>query len=185
MAAHQKHPLRPLTAAEQTALERICRADSERRDVARRAAALLAVHAGHSFRAAARIAGFTTGASVAHIVQRFNQHGLAALGIAAGRGPKPRYDAAARSAIVALVRQPPDRQTDGTALWSLTTLQRRFRQHDPQFATLGRTTIHRVLRAAGYRSQRTRSWCPTGMAKRVRKEGVVLVSDPETEEKKA
>jgi hypothetical protein len=124
MAAHQKQPLRPLTAAEQATLERICRAESERRDVARRAAALLAVHAGHSFSTAARATGFTVGDSVAQLVQRFNQHGLAALGIAAGRGPKPRYDAAARSAIVAVVQAPPDRQTDGTAVWSLTTLQR-------------------------------------------------------------
>jgi hypothetical protein len=62
--------------------------------------------------------------------------------------------------------------------------KRRLRERDSRFATLGRTTVHRVLRAAGYRPQRTRSWCPTGMAKRVRKEGIVLVTDPETEEKK-
>jgi hypothetical protein len=41
-----------------------------------------------------------------------------------------------------------------------------------------------VLHEAGYRYQRTRTWCRTGYALRVRKSGTVTVSDPKTLEKK-
>lgn len=49
---------------------------------------------------------------------------------------------------------------------------------------IGATTIKEVLYQAGYSYQRTRSWCPTGSALRKRKEGVVIVTDPDLEEKK-
>lgn len=46
-------------------------------------------------------------------------------------------------------------------------------------------TIHRVRLEAGYTYQQSRTWCPTGTAERVRKEGVVVVHDPQTEGKTA
>jgi len=184
MPAHQTTTLRPLTADEQRTLERIVRATSERHDYQQRATALLAVAAGSSFATAARQAGWTTGASVRKLIQRFNSRGLAALAIAPGRGPKLRYDQAARTDLTTLVATPPDRHTDGTAVWSLTTLARAA-QRRPHLAHIGRSTIRRMLQASGVSYQRTRSWCPTGTAKRVRKAGIVVVSDPETEEKKA
>jgi len=49
---------------------------------------------------------------------------------------------------------------------------------------VGATTIRRVLRDAGSSYQRTRTWCPTGTARRKRKAGVVRVVDPRTEEKR-
>ena len=184
MPAHQKTTLRPLTANERDTLERIERARSERRDYQQRAIALLAVARGSSFAAAARQAGWTTGASVRALIQRFNARGLVALAIAPGRGPKPRYDQDARAALTDLVATPPDRQTDGTASWSLTTLARAA-QRQPRLGPIGRSTIRRILQASGVSYQRTRSWCPTGTAKRVRKEGIVVVTDPELAEKKA
>jgi transposase len=163
-------------------LQRIAQATSERVDRVRRAAALLAVAAGEPFAAAARQAGFRSGTAVALLVQRFNQQGMAAVSIAAGRGHKARYDAAARARIVARAQRAPDRREDGTATWSLSTLQRTLRREG--FPTLGATTIRRVLEEAGSSYQRSRTWCPTGTAQRKRKAGVVTVVDPRTEEKR-
>src|SRR5205814_1126494 len=50
-------------------------------------------------------------------------------------------------------------------------------------ATVGTSTIRRVVQRAGSSYQRTRTWCPTGTALRKRKAGVVRVVDPHTEQK--
>jgi transposase len=86
--------------------------------------------------------------------------------------------------VVALAQEQPRRREDQTATWSLSTLRRRLRQ-EPDLGRLGTSTMRRVLQDAGSSYQRTRTWCPTGTALRKRKEGVVQVSDPETEVKKA
>lgn len=184
MPAHQKVPLRPLFAREEQELARIVKATSERQDRARRAQAILAVAAGQPFTQAAATAGFHSGDSVAQLVARFNQHGLAALDIAPGRGRRMQYDSAARARIVQKVQAPPDRTQDGTATWSLVLLERALRTEHPQFAHLGATTIRRILYEADYTYQRTRTWCPTGTAQRKRKAGVVTVVDPEAALKK-
>ena len=182
MASPQKEALRPVTAEERAALEHSVRASSERVDRVRRAQALLAVEQGLPFAQAARRAGFRSGSAVAKLVGRFNRQGLDVLAIAAGRGRRPTYDLAARARIVATAQQGPDRRRDGTATWSLSTLQRRLRRE--AFPTLGATTVRRVLEAAGSSYQRTRTWCPTGTALRKRKAGVVTVVDPRTEVKR-
>jgi len=181
MAAAQKAPLRMLSATEQQALEQIARASSERADHVRRARVLLAVAAGARFTGAAATAGYRSGDSVAHLVARFNARGLAALRIAGGRGRLAMYDTAARAQVVARAQQPPQREVDGTGTWSLTTLQRAVQREG---LPMSRSTIARVLRAAGSTPQRSRTWCPTGTALRKRKSGVVQVTDPQTEEKK-
>jgi transposase len=182
MGTPQKEPLRAITASERRALERVSRATSERVDRVRRARALLAVADGKPFAPAARQAGFRSGAAVAALVRRFNRNELAALTIASGRGRKPTYDKQARSRIVARAQRPPDRREDGTATWSLSTLERRLRRDG--LAKVGATTIRRVLHEAGASYQRTRTWCPTGTAQRQRKSGAVTVVDPQTEEKR-
>src|SRR5215208_5965548 len=101
MAAMQKERVRPLTMAEQRELKRIAKASSERVDRVKRATAVLAVAGGQSFSAAARAAGFRSPGAVTYLVRRFNQVGLGALKIAAGRGRRPTYDAVARARIVA------------------------------------------------------------------------------------
>jgi transposase len=182
MGPVQKEPLRAMTAAERAALERMAAATSERVDRGRRATVLLAVARGQAYRSAARAAGLRSGTTVADLVARFNRQGLAALGIAPGRGRRRTYTAAERARIVATAQRAPDRRTDGTATWSLSTLQRTLRQQ--RLPYLGASTIRRVLHAAGSSYQRTRTWCPTGTAQRKRKTGVMTVVDPQTEEKR-
>ncbi len=182
MATMQKERLRPLILAEQRELMRITKASSERLDRVRRATALLAVARGRGFLPAAREAGLRSGTTVGNLVGRFNRDGLAALRIAAGRGRRSTYDTAARARIVATAQRPPDRRTDGTATWSLRTLERTLRRAG--LPRLGATTIRRILREAGSSYQRTRTWCPTGTAQRKRRAGVVQVVDPKTEEKR-
>ncbi len=182
MATMQKERLRPLTIAEQREMKGIVKASSERVDRVRRATALLAVVGGQTFAAAAEAAGYRSPQAVTYLVRRFNQVGLEALEIAAGRGRRPTYGAAARARIVATAQRSPDRKVDGTATWSLSTLERALRREG--LPRVGATTIRRVLRDAGSSYQRTRTWCPTGTAQRKRKSGVVQVVDPRTEEKR-
>jgi transposase len=164
-------------------LTRVSKATSARWDHVRRAHALLAVAAHQSFTGAARTAGFRSSSTIPALITRFNAGGLTALAVAPGRGRTPTYDAATRQRILARAQQPPDRKQDGTATWSLHTLQSALRASAPDLVHLGATTIRRVLHAVGYAYQRTRTWCPTGTAHRVRKEGVVTVYDPHTAEK--
>ena len=148
----------------------------------RRASALLAVAHTGVFIHAAREAGLHSGTTVADLVARFDRHGLAAVRIADGRGRRPSYNASARAQIVATAQRQPDRRTDGTATWSLSTLQRSLRRAG--LPHVGTSTIRRVLQDAGSSYQRTRTWCPTGTAQRKRKSGVVTVVDPNTERKR-
>jgi transposase len=174
--------LRDLTEAERAHLAALVRATSERADVRQRAVALLAVAEGQSYEAAAHRAGYAQGYTVSRLVQRVNVRGLAALEMAPGRGRKPTYSAAERQQILDTLQQPPERATDQSATWSLTLLQRRLRANGlPQ---VSRDTVHRTLQHAGYSWQRTRTWCPTGTARRKRKAGVVTVVDPAAERKK-
>ena len=182
MVAMQKERLRPLTAAEERELRVIAKASSERVDRMQRATALLAVADGETFASAARAAGYRSIGAVTYLVRRFNRVGLGALGIAAGRGRRPTYGATARAQIVATAQRPPERKVDGTATWSLSTLERTVRREG--LPRVGATTIRRVLHDAGSSYQRTRTWCPTGTALRKRKAGVVQVVDPPTEEKR-
>src|SRR5215216_6433300 len=182
MGAMQKERLRPLTMAEQGELKTVVKASSERVDRVKRATAVLAVAGGQSFAAAARAAGYRSPQAVTYLVRRFNRVGLGASEIAAGRGRRPTYDAVARARIVATAPRPPDRKADGTATWSLSTLERTLRREG--LPGVGATTIRRVLRDAGSSYQRTRTWCPTGTAQRKRKAGAVRMVDPQTEEKR-
>jgi hypothetical protein len=82
---------------------------------------------------------------------------------------------------------PPDldnREQDGTATWSLATLQRALQRAPDGLPQVSCYPIWVVLRDSGWRWQRNRSWCPTGTALRKRKTGVVLVHDPDTAAKK-
>lgn len=182
MAGVQKHPLRALTPQEEQELQRVAKATSERLDVVKRARALLKVRAGQCFTDAAREAGYKSGDSISQLVDRFNQQGLWALFIAPGRGRKVTYTNAQRARIVQEVQRVPDREEDGTATWSLSTLERALRKEAlPQ---VGATTIRQVLHEAGFAFGKTRTWCPTGTALRKRKAGTVTVQDPAAPEKK-
>ncbi len=175
------HPLRAMTQEEEQTLQRLVKATSERVDVIKRARALLGVQAGKSYTQAAQEAGYKSGDSVSQLVERFNEQGLTALLIAAGRGRKPTYTVEQRQRMLQEFKRTPEREADQTASWSLMTLRNALRREAlPQ---VGVSTIREVLHEAGYRFGKTRTWCPTGTALRVRKAGTVTVEDPKAEEK--
>ena len=70
MTRRQEDPLRPLTAEERGALERLSRASSEPASHVARAQLVLAVAGGRSFTAAARGVGRRSGDAVARLVAR-------------------------------------------------------------------------------------------------------------------
>jgi transposase len=185
MTRRQKDPLRLLTPDEQSTLDRLSRSQTEPASHVARAKALLAVAAGVSYSAAAQAAGRRSGDAVAHLVTRFNQHGLVAIVPGHGGGPPPTYTLAERNRILAEARRTPDREADGTATWSLLTLRQTLRTAPDGLPKVSTGTIRAVLLEAGWSWQRSRSWCETGTAQRKRKHGVVTVVDPDAEAKKS
>ncbi|NEP20357.1 MAG: helix-turn-helix domain-containing protein [Leptolyngbya sp. SIO4C1] len=185
MTRRQKHPLRDLSAEEHQALERVARATSESAARVARAKALLAVSQGHSYTTAAQASGRRSGDAVSHLVERFNQEGLASLTPRHGGGAKRQYGVKQRQQIVELAQQSPELETDGVSQWSLSSLQRRLRaQAEGEFSTVSTYTLWQVLHEAEQSWQQSRSWCKTGTALRRRKSGDVIVTDPDTEAKK-
>jgi len=185
MSRRRKDPLRPLTAEDHAVLEHLSRVQSQPASGVARAKALLAVAAGRSYTEAAHLAGRRSGDAVSELVARFNRAGLAALEPGHGGGPAPTYSAAERERILTEFRRTPDRERDGTASWSLSTLQRALRTAPDGLPAVRTDTIWRVLRAAGCTWQRSRSWCETGRAVRQRQSGPVVVVDPDAEAKKS
>lgn len=181
MSTPQKEPLRPLTVQETQELQRVVKASSERVDTVRRAKALLALTKGESFTQAAAQAGYKEADSVCKLVRRFHRRGLAALSIAAGRGRKATYTSQERQLVLEELRRDPDREQDQSATWSLNLLQRALRRDG--LPAIGASTIRRILHKAGYVFGRSRTWCRTGTAVRVRKAGAVTVHDPQAQEK--
>ena len=185
MTRRQKEPLRPLTPDEQQWLERISRSHTDPASHVARAKAVLAVAAGASFTQAAHAAGRRSNDAVAHLVARFNLEGIAAIVPRHGGGQPRTYTATQRQHILDEAQRQPEREADGTATWSLSTLRQTLRAAPDGLPGISTATIHAVLREAGWRWQRSRSWCKTGMSLRRRKSGVVAVIDPDAEAKKA
>lgn len=185
MPRPQKEPLRPLTPAEHAHLVRVSRAQSEAAAYVAHAKALLAVAAGQRFTDAAQAAGRRSGDAVAQLVARFNRLGLRALQPGHGGGQPQRYTAIEQARILREVRRVPDREADGTATWSLSTLRRALRGAPDGLPQVSTYTIWCVLHDGGYTWQRDRSWCETGTAVRKRKAGTVTVHDPDAEAKKS
>jgi len=184
MTRRQKDPLRALTEEERHLLVRISRSHAEPASHVARAKALLSVAEGKSYTEAAKAAGRRSGDAVSHLVSCFNREGLAALEPGHGGGRRTIYAAPERERILAEVRRRPDREKDGTATWSLSTLQRALRRAADGLPEVSTYTIWKVLKEAGFDWQRTRTWCETGKVKRERKSGeVVEVIDPDAEAK--
>lgn len=184
MSRRKSDPLREVSAEERRELEQLSRSGRAPAGMVARAKALLAVADGAEYAQAAQVAGRRSGDAVAHLVTRFNREGLAALTPRHGGGQPARYTSVERERILAEARRTPNREQDGTALWSLTTLQRALRQAPDGLPQVSTYTIWCVLSEAGWSWQRTRTWCPTGSALRKRKQGVVTVHDPDAEAKK-
>jgi transposase len=184
MTRRQLDPLRALTDEERDVLSHISRSPSEPASQVARAKALLAVANGLNYQAAAQAAGRRAGDAVAQLVSRFNREGLAALAPRHGGGAAPIYGSAERERILREARRTPDRERDGTATWSLTTLQRALRQAPDGLRHVSTYTIWLVLHEANFHWQASQTWCETGKVKRKRKAGVVEVTDPDAEPKK-
>jgi hypothetical protein len=185
MSRRQKTPLRELTVEERSELERFSRASSAPAAWVIRAKLLLAVAEGANYTEAAQQVGRKSGDAVSQLVERFNTEGLSAIEPRHGGGPEVRYGSTERERILAEVRRAPDRERDGTATWSLSTLQRALRQAEDGLPQISTYTIYEVLQAAGWSWQESRSWCETGQVIRQRKSGKVTVTDPDAEAKKA
>lgn len=180
----QKEPLRPLSGPERTELERVSRSGSDSANRVARARVLVAVNNGSSFAEAARRAGRRSAQGVAYLVARFNREGLGALDSKHGGGQRKVYGRAEEERILREVRRSPDREQDGTATWSLNTLQRALRRAPDGLPTISTYVIWCVLHDHGYSWQKDQSWCETGQAVRKRKAGNVQVHDPDAVPKK-
>jgi transposase len=184
MSRRKKDPLRALSAEERAEMERLSRSGREPAAVVAHAKAVLAVANGANYTEAAAVAGRRSGDAVAHLVARFNRDGLEALYPRHGGGPPARYMSVERERILAEARRTPEHEPDGTATWSLVTLQRALRRSPDGLPAVSTYTIWCVLSDAGWSWQRTRTWCPTGHAVRLRKRGRVHVTDRDAEVKK-
>jgi transposase len=162
----------------------VARSASERAERVERAKVLLAVADGTRFIDAAHRAGRRSGAGVAKLVRRFNRRGWAALDRDQRGGMPVRYGPAEKERILREFRRTPDRERDGTATWSLTTLQRALQRAPDGLPKVSTWTILKTLLEAGYSWQRSRTWCATGTAQRKRKRGTVTITDPDAEAKR-
>lgn len=184
MSRRKLEPLRTLDDEEVSELKRLSRERSAPAEWVIRATLLLHVKAGMEYQAAAQAVGRRDGDSVSALVRRFNREGLGALSSRHGGGPAVKYGIEARERIIREFKRAPSCETDGTARWSLSTLQRRLRAGDEGLPGISTFTIRKVLLEAGYDWQYSRSWCQTGKVERLRKRGRVVVTDPDAEAKK-
>ena len=185
MSRRKKDPLRSLTEREQQILRQISRAHSAPLVQVARAKMLLRVAEGADYQDAAQAVGRRSLEAVSNLVTRFNQEGLDALQPRHGGGQKKRYDQSARERILREAARPPDPKADGTNTWSLATLQRALRRAPDGLPLVSTFTLWQVLREDGQTSQQSRTWCETGTVLRIRKDGPVLVTDPDTGSKKS
>jgi transposase len=185
MSRRRKDPLRPLSDAERTTLARLSRSRSASAAQVARARALLAVAEGQSYTAAAQLVGRQTGDTVARWAAGFNHDGLAVLVPRHGGGHRIRHGEIEQRRILAEVARVPERARDGTATWPLNTLRDALRRAEDGLPGISTYTIGRTLHAAGFRWQKGRSWCETGVVVRKRRHaGLVTVVDPDAAAKR-
>ncbi len=185
MSRRKSELLRALSSQERGELEAISRERSAPVEWVRRATVLLRVSQGLGYQAAAESVGRRDGDRVSALVKRFNREGLAAIEPRHGGGPVVQYGLAERERILREVQRKPTCEQDGTASWSLSTLQRALRQAEDGLPQVSEYTIRKVLLEAGYDWQHSRSWCQTGQVERQRKAGRVVVTDPDAQAKKS
>lgn len=165
-------------------MERISRSHSEPASHVARAKELLAVEQGSNYSEAAIKAGRKSGDAVSQLVTRFNQEGMLAIQRHPGGKPNSKYKVAERERVLAEARRQPDPEKDGTNTWSLMTLQKALRKAPDGLPEISTERIWVILQEAGFRWQKSRSWCETGQVARKRKRGVVIVNDPDATPKK-
>jgi transposase len=133
---------------------------------------------------AARAAGWCVHDTVTRLMRRFNERGLAALDDLPRSGHPRSYGPTERARIEQELQRSPDLKEDGTATWSLTTLQRTLREAPDGLPEVSTFTILHTIHEAGYTWQKNRTWCKTGFTLHKTKDGVEERYDPYTPEKK-
>ena len=188
MARRKKDSLRALTEEEKSFLEKLSRSRSAPADQIARATGVLAVAAGKSYGEAALLCHRLQGTTIARWAARFNREGVAALVPQYGGGHIPRFTGEVKDTILAEFTRTPDPETDGTAVWSVSTLQKALARQDVPIR-ISIYSLWGLLREEGYTFQKDRSWCHTGEAKRTRRRKghtfVETVIDPDAEAKKS
>ncbi len=157
MTCRKIDPLRALNDEEREALTQISRAAGEPASPFARDKALFAVADGKNYAEAAQAAGHRAGDAAAQLLPRFSREGLAAIAPQHTGGSPPRYGAIERKRILKEARRAPDRERDGTATWSLTTLQKALRQGADGLPQVSKHTIWIVLHEAGFSWQAGRT----------------------------
>src|SRR3954468_17016737 len=148
MSRRKKDPLRPLSAEERDALASLSRSRAAPAAEVARARMLLLVAGGSDFQRAALAAGRKSGDAVSALVGRFNREGLAALRPRHGGGQRRTYDERARARILCEAQRTPTPEADGTAAWSLSTLQKALRRASDGLPAISTYTIWEVLHEA-------------------------------------
>ncbi len=152
--------LRALTADEHHQMVRLG-SDAATRGVAQHAAAraraLLAVHGGATYAAAARVVGRQCASAVSRLVLRFNRDGLPAIMPRHGGGRCLTYAACDRAYILdevhRLIADP------GPRRWSVASVQRALRDApDPRLHRVSHPVIRQVLRGAGLHWTHALGW---------------------------
>ena len=184
MSRRKKDPLRILTDNEKLTLLHCSRSQTAPAVEVVRAKILLRVAQGDDYQQAAQSVQRRSGEAVATLVARFNQEGLGALKPRHGGGPPRIYDQRAKERILRELARTPTPEQDATATWSLSTLQKALRQAPDGLPRVSTFILWQVLKEARQSHQHTRTWCQTGTVERKRKDGVVLVTDPDTDAKK-
>jgi transposase len=184
MSRHKNDPLRALTETEFQTLQQISRSQTASAVQVTRAKILVRVAQGSYYREAARAVGRSDVAAVSKLVSRFNQEGLQALTPRHAGGPTLQYDEAAEERIRTEFARTPSLEQDGTATWTLSTLQKTLRNAPDGLPRVSTFTLWRVLKEDGPSHQNNRTWCDTGTVLRKRKDGIVSVTDPDTDAKK-
>src|SRR3954465_15893929 len=123
MSRRQKDPLRPMSAEERAVLSRLSRSRGAPAAQVARAAALLAVADGQSYTAAARRVGRRDSDTVARWVAGVHRDGPGAPLRRKGGGPPDGSADDEQRRILAEAARVPDRDRDGTAWGSLSTLR--------------------------------------------------------------
>ncbi len=175
MAAARKEALRTLTQKEHQALEHLTHSSAEPAYRVAWAKELLAVEAGLSYSEAAQAAGRRSNDAVSYLVFRFNRMGMTALNLRHGGGNPIQYGASEQEKILKRFKTPPDREQDGTATWSLNTLQVALKRRDQ--LVVSTSIIWKTLHENGYSWQHNRTWVDTGKTMRMHKDGPVEVKD--------
>src|SRR3954454_14906175 len=184
MSRRQKDPLRPMSLEERAVLSRLSRSRGAPAAQVARAAAVLAVADGQSYTAAARRVGRRDSGAVARWVAGFNRDGPGATPARHRRGRPTRYADDEQRRILPEAARVPDRDRDGTATWSLSTLRAALRRAGDGLPTVSTYTIWHTLHAAGLSWQKPRTWSDTGVVRRRRGRGGA-VTDPNAAAKKS